>query len=451
MWFFILALVVIVIVIVIVVVVSYNNTATTTPEFLSSLKRIFKPVKTNSPDNVTNNNNINTNASIFLQQSSKLVASDNTNAQQGYVSMTRNGLILVVGGPGFLIDEGTVWIFSRSAVTDPFVQAGSNIPATGAIGPAERGFSVSVSDDGLVLAVGGPGDNNDTGAVWIYTRSIVNEPFVQQGSKLTDRSAIGARQGYSVSLSADGLNLAVGGPNDNNNEGAVWMYTRSANSNPFVQQGRKLTDGSVLATQGWSVSLSADGLSLAVGGPNDENSEGAVWIYTRPIVTNSFSQQGKKLTDGSALASQGSSVSLSADGLSLAVGGFLDAVFIGTVWVYSRHAITDTFVQQGTKLTGHGNVGASNQGYSVSLSGNGLTLVVGGPNDNNNEGAVWIYTRSAKTENFTQQGSKLIGEGASTSIINQGNSVSLSGDGSSLAVGGPGDNSGTGAVWTFSM
>ena len=229
------------------------------------------------------------------------------------------------------------------------------------------------------------------------------------------------------------------------------MYTRSANSNPFVQQGRKLTDGSVLATQGWSVSLSADGLSLAVGGPNDENSEGAVWIYTRPIVTNSFSQQGKKLTDGSALASQGSSVSLSADGLSLAVGGFLDAVFIGTVWVYSRHAITDTFVQQGTKLTGHGNVGASNQGYSVSLSGNGLTLVVGGPNDNNNEGAVWIYTRSAKTENFTQQGSKLIGEGASTSIINQGNSVSLSGDGSSLAVGGPGDNSGTGAVWTFSM
>jgi hypothetical protein len=68
-------------------------------------------------------------------------------------------------------------------------------------------------------------------------------------------------------------------------------------------------------------------------------------------------------------------------------------------------------VQQGNKLVGTGAVGAANQGYSVSLSADGKTAIIGGEGDNSGEGAVWIYTRDNNGV-WAQQGNKLVGMGA---------------------------------------
>jgi len=46
---------------------------------------------------------------------------------------------------------------------------------------------------------------------------------------------------------------------------------------------------------------------------------------------------------------------------------------------------------------GTGNVGNSRQGESVSVSGDGHTVMVGGPGDNNAAGAAWVYARFAGT------------------------------------------------------
>jgi hypothetical protein len=55
-------------------------------------------------------------------------------------------------------------------------------------------------------------------------------------------------------------------------------------------------------------------------------------------------------------------------------------------------------VPQGDKLVGTGAVGQAQQGSSVSLSADGNTALVGGPNDiGPNDvaaGAAWVYTRS---------------------------------------------------------
>src|SRR3984893_4299483 len=67
----------------------------------------------------------------------------------------------------------------------------------------------------------------------------------------------------------------------------------------------------------------------------------------------------------------------------------------------------DPFFQQGTKLTGSGESGAGLLGYSVALSSDGNTALVGAPHDNTNVGAAWVFTRSGST--WTQQGSKLTG------------------------------------------
>jgi hypothetical protein len=74
--------------------------------------------------------------------------------------------------------------------------------------------------------VGGPSENGDSGATWVYTRS--NGVWTQQGPKLAGTDSAGsAMQGSSVALSADGNTAIVGGLNDNVGTGASWVYTRS--------------------------------------------------------------------------------------------------------------------------------------------------------------------------------------------------------------------------------
>ena len=125
-------------------------------------------------------------------------------------------------------------------------------------------------------------------------------------------------------------------------------------------------------------------------------------------------------TGAAGAAQQGSSVSLSADGNTALVGGPTDNSGVGAVWIYTRSG--GSWTQQGTKLVGTGNTGASQQGSSVALSADGNTALVGGRGDNSNAGAVWVFTRTGTT--WTQQG-KLVGTGA-VGAAYQGWSVALS-------------------------
>src|SRR5690349_4522440 len=101
------------------------------------------------------------------------------------------------------------------------------------------------------------------------------------------------------------------------------------------------------------------------------------------------------------------------------------------------------FTQVGSKLVGVTAIGQSHQGSSVSLSSDASTLAVGGFTDNNQAGATWIFVKSFNQ--YIQQ-AELIGTGA-TNPSGQGSSVSLSASGDILAIGGATDNGGIGATW----
>jgi uncharacterized protein (TIGR03437 family) len=217
--------------------------------------------------------------------------------------------------------------------------------------------------------------------------------MIQQGPKLVATGAVPAAyqgQGYSVALSADGTTAIVGGPNDNGNAGAVWVYTRSGGV--WSQQGDKLFGSGAVgsAYQGGAVALSADGNTAIVGGPNDNGSVGAAWVYTR--LGGVWSQQGGKLVGTGAVGSagQGNSVALSADGNTAIVGGPRDNSSAGAAWIYTR--LGGAWSQQGGKLAGTGAVGSAQQGTSVALSGDGNTAIVGGPADNSYTGAAWVLS-----------------------------------------------------------
>ncbi len=321
-----------------------------------------------------------------------------------------------------------------------FSQQGAKLVGMGALDPAYQGWSVSLSGDGNTAIVGGSGDNGNAGAAWVYTRS--GGVWSQQGAKLVGTGAVGnAQQGYSVSLSGDGNTAIVGG---RTYAGAAWVYTRSGGV--WSQQGAKLVGTGALgdANQGSSVSLSGDGNTAIVGGYGDNSAAGAAWVYTRS--GGVWSQQGAKLVGAGAVgaAFQGSSVALSGDGDTAIVGGYNDNSDAGAAWAYTRSG--GVWSQQGEKLVGTGAVGTAQQGYSVSLSSDGDTAIVGGYSDNGNAGAAWAYTRSGGV--WSQQGAKLVGTGAVGTAL-QGSSVSLSGDGNTAIAGGFYDNGGAGAAWVY--
>jgi len=305
-----------------------------------------------------------------------------------------------------------------------------------------QGVSVALSADGSTAIVGGPYDNKRTGAAWVYTRS--GTVWTQQGSKLVGTGAAGrGGQGVSVALSADGNTAIVGGPHDNSTAGAAWVYTRSGGI--WSQQGSKLvgTGAAGRGGQGVSVALSADGNTAIVGGPHDNSFTGAAWVYTRSG-GGIWTQQGGKLvgTGVVGIADQGWSVALSADGDTAIVGGFADNSYTGAVWVYARSG--GVWTQQGSKLVGMGAAGNADQGHSVALSADGNTAIVGGPRDNAYTGATWVYSRGRTV--WAQQGNKLVGTGAVGSAM-QGSSVALSADGNTAIAGALADNRATGAAW----
>ena len=214
---------------------------------------------------------------------------------------------------------------------------------------------------------------------------------------------------------------------------------------PGIQLNTKLV-GTVAKAgdfQGWSVALSADGNTAIVGGIGADTTGGA-WIYTR--TGGIWTQQGGKLvgTGSTGNEEQGFSVALSADGNTAMVGGPDFDTFTGAAWVFIRTG--NTWAQQGSKLIGTGARGAGYQGTSVALSADGYTAIVGGPLCNLDTGGAWIYTRTGS--NWAQQGGKLVGTG-SAGYPHQGCSVSLSADGNTAMIGAIIDNNSMGAAWVF--
>jgi hypothetical protein len=320
---------------------------------------------------------------------------------------------------------------------DPFVQQGKKITGKEEVEFSFLGTSVALSADGNTALVGGPGDNK-VGAAWVFTRT--GETWAQQGKKLTGKEEVGFSQfGSAVALSADGNTALIGGTEDNAATGAVWVFTRSGST--WAQQGPKLTatDESEQGGFGNAVALSADGNTALIGGHNDNAARGAAWVFTR--IGETWTQQGPKLTE-TENGFFGWSVALSADGNTALIGS-PGGELIGAAWVFTRTG--ETWTQQ-AKLTGEGESGEGRVGVSVALSEDGNTALAGGPGDNGFKGAAWVFTRTG--EAWTEQGPKLIGAGENGEA-GFGFSVALTGDANTALIGGPEDNKAAGAAWVF--
>ena len=368
----------------------------------------------------------------FVEQVNFISASKGV--EEGFsVALSADGNTALVGEPGFSTSHGAARVLVRTA-------SGWQGQAGLITGAGRAGDSVALSADGNTALVGVPTNNSNIGAVDVYTRS--GSSWTQQ-TTLTGPGETGAGLfGFSVALSADGNTALVGGLQDNSVVGAVWVFTRSGST--WSQQGSKLTASGEIgkAEFGNSVSLSADGNTALIGGVLDNGSHGAAWVFTRSGET--WTQQGSKLTGGgeSGNGEFGFSTAISEDGNTALISGAADNGNAGAAWVFTRSG--ETWAQQGEKLTAGGESGAGEFGFSVALSGSGNEALLGAPADNAHKGAAWVFTRSGET--WTQLESKLT-NGLSPTYL--GWSAALSSDGNTAAVGDPGVFEGEGGLTVF--
>jgi hypothetical protein len=377
----------------------------------------------------------------FVEQGAKLTAKEETGSGLfGYsAALSSSGEYALIGGPANSSKAGAAWVFTRSGST--WTQQ-AKLTGKEETGEGEFGFSVAIAANGESALIGGPGNNKNAGAAWVFTR---NEKTWTQQAKLTGKEETGEGEfGWSVALSSKEANTAlIGGPNDNTNVGAAWVFTRAEKT--WTQQGAKLTgkEESGEGHFGYSVTLSSEGNTGLIGGVGDKAFTGAAWAFTRSGST--WAQQGAKLTgaEESGAAQFGTSVGLSSEGNTALIGGPGDNLDVGAAWVFARAGSTWT---QQAKLTGNEESGEGEFGFSVGLSSDGATALIGGPADNNNIGAAWFLTHSGPT--WTQQGAKLTGKEESGEG-GFGFSVALSSEGNIGFIGGVTDNKEVGAAWAF--
>jgi hypothetical protein len=293
------------------------------------------------------------------------------------------------------------------------------------------GDSIDLSDDGTILAVGAFGYNDFSGQTRIYKWN--NLIWEQMGNDIDGENSNDSL-GDCVSLSANGLIVAIGIPGINTYKGQVRIY--EYNGVDWIQKGFNIDGESINNASGIKISLSSNGLIVAIGAYYNNGTGGnlAYMGHVRIYEWNGVSwiQKGSDIDGENNDDFSGASVSLSSNGLIVAIGAdYNDGdggndVDSGHVRIYEWNGVI--WIQKGSDIDGK-NAGDFS-GYSVSLSSNGLTVAIGAPDNNTQTGQCCIYEWNGAS--WIQKGNVINGENTSDE---SGISISLSSNGLIVAIG----------------
>ena len=256
------------------------------------------------------------------------------------------------------------------------------------------GLSVSISGDGKTLAVGA--DTNDanhgenSGHVRIYRLENDGVSWEQVGDDIVGEVARDLL-GHSVSLSANGSIVATGAilgasnPNNGVRTGQVKVFRIDSAGSSWEQLGQSIYGDNVDDVFGWSVDISPDGYTLAIGSPGSfrkTDRPGYVRVFSLEeddeVGTVRWKRIGKDITGEANGDLCGWSVSLSDNARTLAVGAPYNDVNGGNSGLVRVYRIIDSesgWMKLGKDIDGEAD--GDESGASVCLSGDGNTVAIG--------------------------------------------------------------------------
>src|SRR5690554_7264552 len=277
------------------------------------------------------------------------------------------------------------------------------------------GQSVAISTDGTIIAVGADRNNGNgslSGHVRVYEN--VSGTWTQIGADIEGTTS-GDSSGYSIALSADGSIIAIGSTFNTNatgtNAGHVRVFENIAGT--WTQIGNAIEGEAQWDRNGWSVALSADGTIVAMSAPRHNGNgpeSGQVRIFEN--IQGTWTQVGAPLVGLQPNDTFGTSVALSADGTTVVVGTVpeITAGTSGYTMVFVN--ISGIWTQIGQPI--YGTDPGNQSGRSVSLSSDGNIVAIGESgyttSGNSRIGNVRIFENVSGT--WTQKGSNIIGEAA---------------------------------------
>ncbi|XXT18561.1 hypothetical protein WME94_50870 [Sorangium sp. So ce429] len=397
----------------------------------------------------------------------KLLADDKASDDHfgNSVALSENGLAMIVGAPGEdhggTTDNGAAYVFTRSSTTAPWSQQ-QKLLASDKSSEDAFGTSVALSADGSTMIVGAPseddGSTSNNGAAYVFTKS--GTTWIQQAKLLASDKANSDRFGWSVALAGNGNTAFVGAYQEDDptgtattNNGAAYVFTRSGTT---WTQGQKLLaiDKASNDYFAFSIALSVDGNTAIVGARESDTGpivdHGSAYVFTRSGAT--WTQEAKLLASDKAADDYfGFSVALSSDGSTAIVGAYLEddssgtaTINNGAAYVYTR---SGTAWAQRVKLKAPDKASDDNFGKSVALSSNGNVAIVGSVS-----AGYGSLVSSGTAYVFAHAGplwlpvAKLLPFGYMNNFDSFGHSVALSGDGSTAIVGVHRDDDATGTA-----
>ena len=320
--------------------------------------------------------------------------------QNGYfgstVSFNEDGTTLAIGGP-YVNNDGMVAVYEYNATEDSWSQMGSDIIGedTGGL----FGGSVSLSPDGTLLAVGALSAGGGKVKIFEYNGS----DWTQLGDTIEAEvdDGFGATVSFGVRTDLEGVvhrNVAIGSM-WGNLERRLQIYTY--NGTDWLQLGTSISVADVPDTDGSheSVSISADGQVVALGRTINSSNQNVVQVYQ--YLDEEWSQVGSDIIGSTHRFGQ--SLDLNNQGTALVVSepDYADTHINlteqrGKVQVF--HFVDSQWQQMGTDIFG---VGFKDHfGHSVSISDDGLTVLVGAPET---EEFFDLYMGNEDTFDLTQQ------------------------------------------------
>lgn len=322
----------------------------------------------------------------------------------------------------------------------------------------EYGEGVAISGDGLVMAIGAPAINT------VYIKELVAGTWIQRITVTSTGSTAGDDFGASVALDYTGSTLYVGCPKETDTlteQGVVRIFDQGASITQWTERSYFRVAGDLHTSQpaaandhfGTSVSCSATNDILAVGAPHRDYDgsnldSGAVYIYE--FLDNYWYDGGYAATTTGGWE-WGHGVALSTNGLSMGIGAPGYNTDNGLIYFADKTApLTWTLRSNG--------LGGSNSGErfgdSIAMDNNGRVCIVGAPNytgGSSAQGRVYVVDWDGKDDgaNYTNRQSIDCPDVAVNA--HWGSDVAIASVSERFLGGESGDNTATGAVYTLDV
>ena len=256
-----------------------------------------------------------------------------------------------------------------------------NITITGTV---LYGRGLGFCDNGNTLFVGMSTNTSEYGYVFEYTRADNN--YILRSTIRQNTPVVGDSFGYSLAVTEDGLHLIISAFNSNVGKGQLYYYVKE--NSRYVQKQIIIPSGLLTNERlGVCLDMTPDAKTLICSGHGRSTSRGAVYILTRNNETWS-NQVMLQLSVRAVNDFFGFSVSISDDGNTAIIGAHNRETSKGNAYIYTK---IDGVWTQVANLRPSDILDNHRFGICVFISGDAKTIYVSADGVNSNRGTVYKY------------------------------------------------------------